>query len=517
MLATLARPLLASRMNWRSLCAAFALFSLPLAAEAHELPHLRQQGEAVQLIVDDAPFLILGGELANSSASNLDYLRPHWRDFEAMHLNTVLAPVYWELIEPEEGRFDFALVDGMIRDARRHHMRLVLLWFGAWKNSMSSYAPAWVKRDPDRFPRARDADGHALEMLTAFSSANVAADARAFAALMAHLRDVDGARHTVIMVQVENEIGMIPSARDHGPLAEAAMSVALPDAQAEERFMARAYARYVEQVAAAGKAAYPLPMYVNAALPRPGRAPGDYPSAGPLPHLAEIWRAGAPSIDLLAPDIYFPNFTEWTDRYAALGRGLFIPEAGRAGAAEAPANAFYAFGAHDALGFSPFSIDSVESAERDRLAGAYLLLAQLSPLILAHQGDGSMVGVRAPAGFDGAVDESPQRFSFGDTTLTATLIDPWTPRDAQNIAAHGGLIVQLAPNEFLIAGAGLTVTFAAGGGGAIGIERAEEGTFADGVWKPIRVMNGDQTHQGRHVRLAPDAFSVQRVRVYTYH
>src|SRR4051812_9284289 len=147
-----------------------------------------------------------------------------------MGLNSVLAPVSWELIEPAEGRMDFSSVDALIEDARANNMHLVLLWFGTWKNSMSSYAPAWVKRDIARFPRVHGPDGAAMEMLSAFDPHVLAADARAFAALMARLRETDGARHTVLMVQVENEMGMIPSAREHGAAADTAFAGPVPRA-----------------------------------------------------------------------------------------------------------------------------------------------------------------------------------------------------------------------------------------------------------------------------------------------
>lgn len=528
----------------------------PQPARAQDaLPHLRAQGEALQLVVDGEPMLMLGGELGNSSASSLAYMEPIWPKLAALNLNTVLAPVYWELIEPEEGRFDFALVDGLIEQARAHEMRLVLLWFGSWKNSMSSYAPAWVKRDQDRFPRARRADGTGLEILSPFAEANVDADARAFEALMRHLRAVDGEAHTVVMVQVENEIGMIPDARDHSEAARAAYESDVPAAlvdylqahrralhprltehwagggfatsgtwadvfgegvETEELFMAWHFARYVERVAAAGKAVYPLPMYVNAALVRPGRQPGEYPSAGPLPHLIDVWRAGAPSIDFLAPDIYFPNLVEWVRAYDVPGNPVFIPEAGYAGAPTGASNAFYAIGAHDAMGYSPFSIEN--TPEGDPLGAAYDVLRRLTPLILAHQGRGTMAGVRPPVAFDGTVDDAPQTVRLGGYVLEVSFVDPWTPREAQQVETHGGLIVALSDDTFVVAGTGLTVTFAPDGPGdpLAGIERIEEGTFEDGVWRPGRVLNGDQSHQGRHLRLPPGAFGIQRVTLYRY-
>lgn len=499
---------------------------------AQPLPQLRTKGGARQLFVDNQPFLILGGELANSSSSSLDYMQPIWPRLKELNLNTVLVPVSWEMIEPQEGRFDFSVPDGLIDGARGNGLHIVILWFGSWKNSMSSYVPAWVKRDERRFPRARSADGTTLEMLTPFSATNADADARAFAALMRHLRQFDPQR-TVVMVQVENEIGMIPSARDHSALAEAAFAQRVPavllpkghaagtwaqvfGGQADERFMARFYARYVERVAAAGKAEYPLPIYVNAALVRPGARAGQYPSAGPLPHLFDIWRAGAPSIDMLAPDIYFPNFVEWARKYAVPGNALFIPEADRAGQEEAPANAFFAVGSLDAIGFSPFSIDSI-APDGQHLGEAYAMLGSMAPLILSAQQHGTIRGFRPPVSFDGAVDEALATAELGRYRLTVSFVDPWTPRDKQNIATHGGLAIQLGPDEFLFAGSGITVTFApAEDAGHAGIESAREGRFESGQWRPGRLLNGDETHQGRHIRLPPGSFSIQRVRLYRY-
>jgi beta-galactosidase GanA len=332
---------------------------------ALDLSRLIKQGTATQLRVHNKPFLLIAGELGNSGASSLEYLGAIWPKLEKMHLNAVLVPVYWELLEPAEGRFDFSLADGAIESARKYNLKLVLLWFGAWKNSMSCYAPYWVKTDWKRFPRARNKDGQAMETLTPFSEESRNADARAFAALTKHLQRTDAAEQTVVMIQVENEIGMIPDARDHSQKANEAYAGPVPEEfmadlqknrndlapefseiwrqngyktsraweevfgkglQTEEIFMARHFAKYANSVAEAGKREYALPMYVNAALIRPGYQPGQYPSAGPLPHLIDVWRAAAPAIDFIAPDIYFRNFSEWCAKYDRSGNPLFIPE-----------------------------------------------------------------------------------------------------------------------------------------------------------------------------------------------
>ena len=316
---------------------------LAVPAAAQELPRIARNGEVRQLMVEGIPFLILGGELGNSTPTDLQRLHDGLAKLQAMHANTVLSAVNWELIEPEEGEFNFVTVDNLLREAREHDLRVVVLWFGTWKNSMSSYVPAWVKRDTKRFPRTIGADGRPQEIISAFSKEARDADARAFAALMRHLKEVDSEYHTVLMVQVENEVGFLPFAKEGGNSADLA---------ADERAMARAYARYVEAVAAAGKREYPLPMFVNGAQGRPGVAPGDYPSGGPLAHLAAIWREEAPSIDFIAPDIYFPNFAEIAEGYVESGNPLFIPEANRPSDARVVANALHSIGGLGAIGWA---------------------------------------------------------------------------------------------------------------------------------------------------------------------
>jgi hypothetical protein len=531
------------------------IFSLATAVHANDaLPHLEKHGTATELIVDGRPFLMLGGELHNSSSSSRNYMKPVWPQLAQMHLNTVLTPVSWELIEPAEGQFDFNLVDGLIRDARENHLHLVFLWFGSWKNSMACYAPAWVKTNTLRFPRAKDKAGRGLEILSPFSDANCDADTRAFAALMRHIYKVDGRDHTVVMVQVENEIGMIPDARDHSNIANKSFGEGVPNElmdylqqhkdtlisefrevweqagfknpgtweevfgagrETDEIFMAWNYAGYVERVTRAGKAAYPLPMYVNAALVRPGAKPGQYPSGGPLPHLMDVWRAGAPEIDFLAPDIYFPNFVEWCEKYHRSGNPLFVPET-RPDAA----NLFYSVGQDDAMGYSPFGIDGpAPQRSTNNLPPwdeSYKTLSQLAPLILENQGRGTMAGV--------SLDESNQTQTvlLGNLTLNVAHDYTWAlvrPHQPGPWPHFGCLIISTGPDEYMIAGFGTIVTFAPKppDDSTIGILSIDEGTFVNGRWVGGRRLNGDEDHQGRHLCLVPDRFSIQRVKLYHYH
>jgi beta-galactosidase GanA len=531
------------------------LSALSFAANAAP-PHLEKHGTTQQLIVDGKPMLILGGELGNSSASNGAYMKPHWPRLKAMNLNTVLAPVSWELVEPVEGKFNWRTVDELLSDARANDLRLVILWFGAWKNSMSTYVPSWVKRDAARFPRVQVADGSSVEILSAFSNATRDADARAFGAFMAHLKTTD-AQNTVLMVQVENEIGMLPVARERGAVADKAFAQPVPpelmralaargeklepelltrwkangskasgswaavfgsDEWGQEVFTAWHYARFTEALVKSGKVKYDLPMYANVALNRAGRKPGEYPSGGPLPHLIDVWKAGAPSLDFLAPDIYFPNFSQLAARYQRADNVLFIPEANNATNSQGPANAFHSFGELDSFGFSPFSIESLGDAP-NALSQTYEVLHQLAPLLLVARGTDRIAGFRALIQEDGTVIDTPEKKTLGGIEFTVTYIDPWTPRDKQTIADHGGLMIYAGGEDFWFAGQGITVTFKGADKGPplVGIDVAEEGVFdAQGKWLAGRRLNGDQTHQGRHIRLPLGKAQIQKVRFYRY-
>ncbi len=530
---------------------ALALLALPAAA----IPHLHKDGDNIQLLVDGSPFTMRGGELGNSSSSSLDYMEVVWPKAEEMHLNTLLVPVYWELIEPQEGEFDFSLVQGLIERARREEQKLVFLWFGSWKNSMSTYVPSWVKRDSERFPRARSADGQPQEILSPFGPENVAADSRAFAALLRFIEKVDARRNTVLMVQVENEIGMLPSARDHHPLADRAFESEVPEVllgylderrdklepelldawrssdfstsgswaevfgqgpAAEEIFTAWHFARYANAVAAAGKAEYPLPMYVNAALNRPGVKPGDYPSGGPLPHLMDVWKAAAPAVDLLVPDFYNPRFQHWNDRYTRQGDPLFIPEIRFT--PDVGAKAMFAFGRYNTLGFSPFSIETGRDEARQSLRHSYELIAQLDEIIA----DGSI----ASEGVWLTKDKPQMTFQLGDYRFTARheLTLGWSPgADADQWPHAGAMVLQTGPEDFIVAGTGVVLTFASGEasegaseGARAGIDVLYEGEFEDGEWQPGRRLNGDQSHQGRHLRIPDGEWQIQKLKLYRY-
>jgi hypothetical protein len=523
-----------------------SLFSF-YAAGQPATPFLKKQGTAVQLIVEGKPFLVLGGELHNSSSSSLEYMTPVLAKFAAGNLNTALAAVCWDLIEPVQGKFDFTLVDGAIQAAGKNNLKLIFLWFGSWKNGVSTYPPLWIKTDLKRFPRARNKEGQSLDILSTLSETNLKADSRAFSALMKHLRETD-AEHRVIMVQVENEVGVLSEARDHSAEANEAFRKEVPveliryleknkatlvpgflkkwEANGfktsgnweeifgagdgtDEIFMAWNYARYVGRVAAAGKSEYPLPMFVNVWLSdwreTAPMKPGDYPSGGPLPYMMDVWKAGAPQIDILAPDIY-SNFDERCALYHRANNPLFIPELVRT--TESCSAIFYGLGNFDAIGFSPFGMESLPDFSAE-LARTYGVLAQIAPVLLANQGKGVIGGAYLDK------DHPKQSLRVGDYTLELGIASHYSFPTPDYPA---GIFIQTGPEEYLIAGRGLTITFSPDtpGDPTVRVASAEDGVFENGSWVPGRRLNGDEILSGKGLRLRGDYYMIQKVKLYRF-
>jgi len=525
---------------------AILLSMLAAAVAWAEIPRLVDNGNATQLIVGGKPFTMLAGELHNSSASSLEYMEDVWDRLEKTPMNAVLLPVTWELLEPEEGRFEFALVDGLIEGAREHGLKLVITWFGTWKNGQSSYCPPWVKTDLARFHRARDAAGRNLNVVSTFSEAALEADAKAYAALMRHIREVDEARNTVVMMQVENEVGLPGTARDYSAPASEAFAGAVPGElmsflvrereallpetreiwgrngfresgtwaevfggsdDGHEVFSAWHYARYIDRVAADGKEIYPLPMFVNAWLiDSPDSRPGVYLSGGPVSKMMDIWRAGAPHIDLLAPDIYLPDFKRVTSLFDRAGNTLFIPETtgdvwfplDEVRVNEASRTVFWALAEHDAIGFAPFGIEGIDLEAP--LYRSYRVLAELLPEIERHQGTGDMRGILQQG------TETGRQVELGGYTAQVSYGNRRGPHDRAY-----GLLINTGPDEFLIAGDGFTVAFTpvGDGPGQAGITEAWEWRHLDGKWVRARRLNGDETAHDSRIALPPatwDAF-----------
>ncbi|MDR7370242.1 DUF5597 domain-containing protein [Flavobacterium aquidurense] len=531
--------------------------------KSKEISHLQKRGEATQLIVDGKPFLILGGELHNSSTSSLSYMQPILPYLSSIHLNTTLAAISWDLSEPKEGQYDFTLVDGLLKQARQNNMRLILLWFGSWKNGLSHYVPDWVKSDYKRFPRVKLADGNATETISPFCTEAKNLDAKAFAALMKHLYQNDAER-TVIMVQVENEVGVIGASRDHSIAANNEFLKQVPESflayikknesqlqpelkskwnengslnsgtwsqvfgngyRTDEIFMAYQYATYIDAVAAAGKAEYDLPMFVNAWIVQPeDHMPGNYPSGGPQSINHDIYRMAAPHINILSPDIYLPDFKDIAQLYAHDWNPLFIPES--FSDSIGVASAFYTVGFHKGIGYSPFGIDGIRGKQisgGDKLSKGYKVLSEMMPKITEAQSAGTITAVYLKE------DKPEQTIVLGDYKIDVALRK--TRGEKSKLKMGYAIIINTSKNEYILAGEGLQFTFSpiTPGPKTAGFASVYEGSFSNGQWVEGRKLNGDnimlnyiladeaaQNKTGSVARFESDDPEVLKVQLYRF-
>jgi len=494
---------------------------------ATQAPKLVSKDGRWALLVDGQPYLMLGGQIHNSSAWPSE-LPAVWKSLAELHANTVEAPVYWEQIEAQREKFNWDNVDAVVNGAREHNLHVVLLWFGTWKNGNMHYAPQWAKTDPKRFARVIRADGEPIDVLSANSRANLDADKAAFVALMRHLKSLDAAEHTILLVQVENESGIIGSPRDFSPESNKEFAGPVPAdmlaaakrkpgtwsevfrGDADELFQLYYQARYLNEIAAAGKAEFDIPVYMNVWLSYPPaelperrvRIPGvQYPSGGAVQPWVGLWRALAPSIDAIAPDIYGddPGFVR--DVLAAYHRPdnpLLVPEI-----AKPDSFAKYDFLAlgEGAIGVAPFGVDPHGwNILGDVAAGGharnFALLAPMVREIAKLNFEGQLkTSIEEPG-------ETQQELDFGAWQATVSYGFPQQDgrRPPGTNAAHGvALVAQSGPDEFLVTGVDASVSFHNPGrlpGMRMQILSAEEGSYDQGVWKPKRLWNGDETDRG---------------------
>jgi hypothetical protein len=518
----------------------FAILTACLSARAADAPRIEHKDGRSALMVDGRPYLILGGQIHNSSAWPSE-LPQVWESMAALHANTMGSPVYWEQIEPQQGRFDFSNVDQIVEGARTHNLHLALLWFGTWKNGNMHYVPTWVKGDTKRFPRIIRPDGEPIDVLSPHSRNNLEADKAAFVALTRHLKQIDGEQHTILLIQVENESGNIGSVRDNSPESNKEFASAVPadmlaaahmqpgtwkqvfGADADEIFQVYHQAKYINEIAAAGKAELAIPYYINVwpdypvtELPQrqidtPGIA---YPSGGAVGKVLGLWKALSPSIDIIGPDIYTDDslvYQELLKTYLRPDNPLWIPETGLGD--NFSKFFFYALG-KGAVGFSPFGVGqsgwgNVSGDDPSkRQARNYALIAPLDREIAQLEFDGKLkTAVEEPG-------QAQQELDFGGWQATAAFGFP--QRDGQRPpgtkdAQGAALVAQLGPDEFLVTGEDACVIFHLPGKLPwirSEVVTAEQGVYESGVWKPLRLWNGDETDRGLCFHQKPEVVRV---------
>ncbi len=526
-----------------ALVAAGTMFSQHALSQTVESPRLVEKDGRHALLVEGRPFLILGGQIHNSSAWPSE-LPQVWESMETLHANTIEAPVYWEQFEPRRGEFDFTNVDQIVVGARAHHLHVVLVWFGTWKNGSMHYAPAWVKSDAKRFPRVVRPDGESIDVLSPISRNTLDADKAAFTALMRHLKQIDSEQHSVLMVQIENEAGNLGSVRDNSAEADKLFSGPVPadllaaahkqpgnwrqvfGPDADETFQVYYQAKFIDQIAATGKAEFAIPLSINVWVNNPPEelpqrqldTPGiAYPSGGAVQKFLSLWRTLAPAIDLIGPDLYTDDsqlYQETMLVYRRPDNPLFIPETGRDDSFGK--FLFYALG-DGAIGFSPFGVDQsgwniLGDQPFKTHANNYALIGPMSREIAQLEFDGKLkTAVEEPG-------QTVEELDFGGWQATIGFGFPQSdglrPPGTKN--AHGAaLVAQLGPDEFLVTGVDASVNFHLPGKLPwirSEIISAEQGTYENGVWKPLRLWNGDESDRGLCFYQKPEVLRVRMQR-----
>lgn len=522
-----------------------ALFALSFVAslQAADPPKIVQKDGRYALLVDGQPYLVLGGQIHNSSGWPSE-LPQVWESMAALHANTVEAPVYWEQFEPQPGKFDFSNVDAIVDGARAHNLHVVLLWFGTWKNGNMHYVPAWVKEDTNRFPRIIRADGEPIDVLSPLSRNTLEADKTAFTTLMHHLNQIDGEQHTILLIQVENESGNIGSVRDFSAEANREFAAQVPadllkatgkqpgtwaqvfGGEGDEMFQAYHQAKYIDAIAAAGKREFDIPYYINVWLDYPAAQlsqrqidqPGiGYPSGGAVQKLVGLWRKLTPSIDLIGPDIYADDSQFYRDTMKAYLRPdnpLWIPETGRS---DSFGKFFFSALGEGAIGFSPFGVDQsgwniLGDDPWTAHSRNFALIAPMDREIARLEFEGKLkTAVEEPG-------QATQELDFGGWQATVAFGFPQQDgrRAPGTKDAHGAaLVAQLGPDEFLVTGVDASVVFHLPGKLPwirSQILTAEQGTYENGVWKPVRLWNGDETDRGLCFDGKPTAVRVKMLR-----
>jgi FMN-dependent NADH-azoreductase len=494
-------------MPKRLLITTVALIATFIAfAQEPSLPAIKKQGSIAQFYLSNKPFLILGAQLWNSSGWPY-LLEKEWPQLKELGANTVEVPVYWQQIEEEKGKFNFKQLDSIISGARKHNLKLILLWFGSYKNGSSQYAPAWLLSDTKTYPRMLNAGGSEIQVLSAVSENNIHADITAFTALMEHLKSADRQEQTVIMVQVENECGSLGTDRDYSDAATAAFKKYKGTA---EEFQAESFSKYLERVAKAGRAVYNLPLYTNVWVKEHNfKRPGEYPSGGPTANVLEIWKKNAPSLELIALDLYSnyaPNFHALCSAYTRTDNPLFIPETGRG--TDFARFQFYAFANYKAIGVAPYGIDPFHADPHDQrnkerlddkfkdiAANFRLFGAAMQPILKAQRENKIVAGAQEP-------HIREQALELGDYDILLQYGFP-TYKDPSKLTGRA-MILQIAADEFIILGMDTKFAFRPRtntGYGSAEIINVEEGTYENEKWVRKRFWNGDEVY---HSTLLPE-------------
>lgn len=458
--------------------------------------------------VNGKPFYPLGSEASNSSGYNETSSETAFKAIKLMHGNTLEIPIYWDEVEPEEGVFNFASIDSLISSARRYEVKLLLMWFATWKNANMDYAPEWVKTNPQRFKRVLSRTGDFIWVLSSHCQANLEADKRAFTALCRHLKAKDSTEQTVIGLTVQNESGIMGSDRDYGPAAQAAFDGSVPSQlvtamkkngkgpiynqwqktggkesgnwtqlfgwEAGEFMTAWSIAKFIDNIAASGKAVYDIPMYVNVWLmeqnwwPIPGES---YPSGAAVSKMMDLYKWFTPHVDMISPDAHIAE----ADRYEAVcasyarpDNPFFMPETGAEGDSHAW-NMFRSIADYNSIGEFFFGAERVITEDGQVRPEAQMIVdsvrctAAVIPLLLKYQGTGKIHAVIQEDlswtqlldldGYSGLIEFGERTAQYPGKDWQHTSPGMHNRRKQTDTNRGRGLVIQAKPHEFYLVGA----------------------------------------------------------------
>lgn len=501
------------------------------------VPRIEKKNEGFCLMVNNHPYIILAGEVHNSACTSPQYMEKVWEKAKIINCNTILAPIYWEFIESDERVYDFSSIENLIMTARKHNLKLVLLWFGSWKNGHSTYVPKWIKTDLKRFPRVENEYGVKTRTLSMFGSDIFPVEKRSFQEMMQFIKNIDGVEHTVIAVQIENEVGVIGSRRDFSPFAMKAYNDVIPKNleecaasilehqnvdfscsqntwanifkdKSDEMFMCWYYAKHIDGLAKAGKAIYDIPMFTNAWLKEhEGEAPGFYPCGGPNQDVVEIWKTATEDLDAVCPDIYSFKFEQIAEKYTRADNPLIIPETRRD--KWAPANLYSAIGTYHALCYAPFGLESIGENKsyitqimhtdandknvsnklvEEFLADSYRMFSNMVSIITKYYGTNRMIGFVQNEG------NMSKHIKFDKYEIT---IEYYHPIEDDNMfIPAAGVIIQEAENNLIFLGYGYRAYIETTNvGKQLDFLSLEKGAYDScSNWDKFMDLNGDEQY-----------------------
>jgi hypothetical protein len=464
-----------------------------------QISELKKLNGHTALYVDNNPFIILGLQLDCDSCYDSSTIDDLMKQIGVLGGNTAACLLYWRLIEPEEGQYDFSILESMIESAKRYDLRIVLVWFGSYKNACTHYAPDWFQNTPQKYRHAHLESGEQLRYVACPNcNESLEKDKQAVVKVFEYLRDYDTEKR-VILFQVNNESGLIGTDRCYceecNYLFEQGNYKATDKAIANEIFSAESILRYMEKIAKPAKEIYPLPCYMNAWLAHhtPDHKPGsEYPSGGPVYRVLDVYMQNKKFIDFVSPDIYTPGYKDFmriSKEYCLEENPLYIAEHALGKTSRAFKNLYYALGKFSAIGFDPWAIDCAfpdvmeqplyDLMQKKFSDEAYDIMESYIPVRDAMIPIAERQGTENMKYFVQEESDTEYVMDFGDIIVKAQLCNP-------DNGCSRGIVLRIDTCNFVVLGVKTIISFMDKEGNYIRIKNSERGRFERRKFIPER-------------------------------